>query len=127
MEKDDQQAETEVDGIDAFSKFEKNLFMLGYPLFDQVKHPSLSYQSVLWAIQFMQLLTISFFRIDLGTQQQSGPSYIINFFEGTSESFILGRNITYLILAMLIIEFGIIVKNPDRVEPMMRFLQKSEM
>ncbi|KAA6393407.1 MAG: hypothetical protein EZS28_011067 [Streblomastix strix] len=96
----------EHDAGDSLSKPQEIFFSLMFPLYPQKKKSSIVFHLILWALFCIILITLGLFRIDLGTQQQTTLSKIINFVDLTSLGLSLGKNYMYLMIAVFIIVLG---------------------
>ncbi|KAH7820813.1 uncharacterized protein MONOS_5757 [Monocercomonoides exilis] len=87
----------DVSQTDSFSKMDEVIFSFFYPLYEQPKHPSVAWEGVCWFICLLQMVTISFFRIDLPSQRVNFLSFFIGYPDGTSLGFLAGQYLPFVV------------------------------
>ncbi|KAA6383338.1 MAG: hypothetical protein EZS28_021140 [Streblomastix strix] len=90
------------------SKGQKILYGFLFPLYPLEKHSHASMQLIFWFLNFLMLVTLGFFRINHGTEQQTTLSYSLNFINLTSVGLIIGKNEVFVAVGFLIIIGGCI-------------------
>jgi hypothetical protein len=65
-----------VNSSDTASTFDNAVFTILYPLYHQVARPSPYWSFIFWLIEFVELMAISFFRIDRVTFEPTPLSLV---------------------------------------------------
>ncbi|KAH7827860.1 uncharacterized protein MONOS_286 [Monocercomonoides exilis] len=94
---------------DNFSKFDQALFNYFYPLYVQRKHPNSKWQVFLWGIFTLQMLTLSFFAVDVKTNKIEPFSYYLGFVDFTSFGLLAKENIVFVSIGLLSFQMVIIL------------------
>ncbi|KAH7818916.1 uncharacterized protein MONOS_15451 [Monocercomonoides exilis] len=98
---------------EGFSKLETVGFSFFSPLYHQPKHPSKTWEIFVWAFTVLQMVTLSFFRVDVSTQKVNTVSLCVGFPDGTSLGYLAGNYVSFVIigcagyLALLIIYIAV--------------------
>ncbi|KAA6356393.1 MAG: hypothetical protein EZS28_048081, partial [Streblomastix strix] len=80
-----------------------------FPLYYQPKHKNKSYQLILWFLSLLELLSLSFFRIDIGSNKQSIVSFYIGFVDLSSLGLVIGQGAEFLAIILMVIVAAVAV------------------
>ncbi|KAH7825164.1 uncharacterized protein MONOS_1463 [Monocercomonoides exilis] len=83
---------------EGLSKHEIMSFSIFFTLFNQPKHPSKKWEIFMWTVTMLQMVTISFFRIDTSTQEVNRISKYLCYLDGSSLGYLAGTSISFVLM-----------------------------
>ncbi|KAH7830600.1 uncharacterized protein MONOS_691 [Monocercomonoides exilis] len=86
---------------EGLSKIETVGFSVFSPLYDQPKHPNMKWEIFIWSITMLQMVTISFFRIDILTQDVNKISQYLCYLDGTYLGYLVGKSVSVVIMGFM--------------------------
>ncbi|KAH7820960.1 uncharacterized protein MONOS_11592 [Monocercomonoides exilis] len=86
---------------EGFSKLETVGFSVFFPLYDQPKHPSKTWEVFVWSVTVLQMVTLSFFRMDTSRQDVNKIARFVCFVDGTSLGYLAGESIPIVAMGCL--------------------------